>query len=135
MALRLILLLPLVLLAAGCGAEDEAGAPASSGPEPLVQLVVRVDADGKGAAPAKELRVRCDSAGESPACSAADALATGDFAPVPADKACTQIFGGPQTATVKGSLRGEPVEGGFSRHNGCEVARWESVAALLDQVK
>lgn len=135
MALRLTLLVLVSLLAAGCGAEDEAGAPDSTGPEPLVQLVVRVDADGKGAAPAKELSVRCESAGESPACSAADALKASDFAPVPADKACTQIFGGPQTASVTGSLRGEEVDGGFSRQNGCEVARWEAVAALLDQVK
>ena len=135
MALRLTLLLPLVLLAAGCGADDETGGPGSIPPKPLAQLVVRVDADGKGAAPAKELRIRCESAGESPACSAADALKPADFAPVPADKACTQIFGGPQTASVTGSLRGEDVDGGFSRQNGCEVARWEAVAALLDQVK
>ena len=51
------------------------------------------------------------------------------------DKACTQIFGGPETATISGEVDGKPVDARFSRSNGCEVARWQAVSALLDQVK
>jgi len=53
------------------------------------------------------------------------------FAPVPPDAMCTEIYGGPQTATVTGMLRGEPVKAQFSRTDGCEIARWDKHAALL----
>ncbi len=53
------------------------------------------------------------------------------FAPVPRDAMCTEIYGGPQTATVTGTFRGEPVSTKFSRTNGCEIARWEKHVALL----
>ena len=129
--MRLLLIALLALLAAGCGAETEE--PAAS--PAFAQLVVRVDADGRGAAPAKEVRLRCASAEESAACKAAGGLKPADFEPVPGDRACTQVFGGPEQATVEGELRGKPVDGAFSRHNGCEVSRWEAVAALLAQAK
>ena len=44
---------------------------------------------------------------------------------------CTEIYGGPQTATVTGTFRGEPVSAEFSRTNGCEIARWDGHVALL----
>ena len=53
------------------------------------------------------------------------------FAPVPSDAMCTEIYGGPQTATVTGTLRGEPVNARFSRTDGCQIARWDKHAALL----
>ncbi len=53
------------------------------------------------------------------------------FAPVPPDAMCTQIYGGPQTATVTGTFRGEPVNAEFSRTDGCEIARWDKHVALL----
>jgi len=53
------------------------------------------------------------------------------FAPVPPDAMCTEIYGGPQTATVTGRLRGEPVNARFSRTDGCQIARWDKHAALL----
>ena len=45
--------------------------------------------------------------------------------------ACTQQFGGPETATVTGTLHGDEVAARFSRENGCEISRWEKVAELL----
>jgi subtilisin inhibitor-like len=53
------------------------------------------------------------------------------FAPTPAGTACTQIYGGPQTATVTGLLAGKPLTARFARRDGCEVARWSRVAFLL----
>ena len=40
--------------------------------------------------------------------------------------ACTQQYGGPETATVKGTLDGKEIDAKFSRVNGCEIARWEA---------
>ena len=53
------------------------------------------------------------------------------FEPTPGNVACTQQYGGPETATVKGTLRGEAVSAEFSRVNGCEIARWQDAAPLL----
>lgn len=51
--------------------------------------------------------------------------------PVPADSACTMIFGGPEQATVVGVVNGEQVDAAFERSNGCELDRWDRMAALL----
>ncbi len=53
------------------------------------------------------------------------------FAPTPKGSACTQIYGGPQTALVTGRLRGKLVRAGFSRTDGCEIARWNRVRFLF----
>ena len=53
------------------------------------------------------------------------------FAPVPSDQACTEIYGGPQTARVTGTFRGEPVDAEFDRTNGCEISRWDAYVDLL----
>ena len=103
----------------GCGAEDDAAAP--SDPAPSTQLTVRVDPDGKGPEPAKEAHVR-----------SARGLRPADFEPVPDDVACTELYGGPETATVSGTLDGRRIDGRFARNNGCEIARWEKVAPLLE---
>ncbi len=117
---------------AGCGSSDEEQPAAAA---PFAQLVVRVDADGKGVAPAKELKLQCGAPDESAACRAVSRLKAADLEPVPGDTACTQIFGGAETAGITGELDGEPVKARFSKVNGCEVARWEKVSALLSQVK
>jgi Subtilisin inhibitor-like len=51
--------------------------------------------------------------------------------PVHPDMACTQIYGGPETAFITGTWRGQPVQSRLSRHNGCEIARWNALAGLL----
>lgn len=45
-------------------------------------------------------------------------------------RACTMQYGGPETATVTGTLFGEPVNVDFSRTDGCEIARWDAAAPL-----
>ena len=56
---------------------------------------------------------------------------TQPFRPVPADVACTQIYGGPQRALVTGRLRGHRVRARFDRTDGCEIGRWERVRFLF----
>lgn len=53
------------------------------------------------------------------------------FAPVPGTTACTQIYGGPQTARVVGRWAGQQVRATFNRINGCELDRWEQMGAVL----
>jgi len=53
------------------------------------------------------------------------------FRPVPPNVACTDIYGGPQTALVTGRLRGQRVRASFNRHDGCETARWNRVRFLF----
>ncbi|HKU29936.1 MAG TPA: serine protease inhibitor [Arthrobacter sp.] len=57
------------------------------------------------------------------------------FFPVPRpDRICTQQYGGPQVAVVRGMFRGREVHSRFSRTDGCEIARWRTMAALLGGV-
>ena len=52
--------------------------------------------------------------------------------PTPPDVACTEIYGGPATATVIETVDGTVTRRArFSRINGCEIARWDEAEALL----
>lgn len=53
------------------------------------------------------------------------------FKPVPPDVMCTQIYGGPQTAVIEGTWRGEHVRATYNRINGCEIQRWEAIKPVL----
>jgi hypothetical protein len=127
--MRAIMLVAAVLLFAGCGSDE----PTQS--SDLANLTVTVDQDGDDTgAPPKELKLTCASASDSDACKAADALTKQDLAPTPSNQACTQIFGGPETATIKGTLHGETIDATFSRSDGCEIDRWKNVEPLLAHV-
>jgi hypothetical protein len=58
-------------------------------------------------------------------------LTADDLRPVPTDVACTQVYGGPATARVTGTLEGRRVDASFKRTDGCEIARWDRVQGLL----
>ena len=62
---------------------------------------------------------------------AALAAAGDPWAPVAGDTACTMVHGGPQVATVRGTWEGAAVEAGFQRGDGCEIARWDRIAPVL----
>ncbi|WP_165976903.1 SSI family serine proteinase inhibitor [Arthrobacter nitrophenolicus] len=51
--------------------------------------------------------------------------------PRPTDQACTEQYGGPQTAIVTGVVDGVPVEAEFSRTNGCEISAWDAAKDVL----
>ncbi len=56
---------------------------------------------------------------------------TDTFAPVPTNRMCTQIYGGPEQAHVSGSWAGRPVDAAFKRTNGCETARWNKLSSVF----
>lgn len=53
------------------------------------------------------------------------------FAPVTTGSQCTMQYGGPARAHVEGHWAGRPVDADFSRANGCEMKRWDTLVPLL----
>jgi hypothetical protein len=118
-----------LLLAAGCGAEGER---AARPPAAVADLRVTVDRDGRGPKAPVTREVRCGAPQDCPKLAAVEVA---DLAPTPPDVACTELYGGPQTATVSGRLRGEQVDARFSRVNGCEIARWAAAEPILGRAR
>jgi Subtilisin inhibitor-like len=138
---RLAGLAVIVLLLAGCavtpfsGSSDEGSATAipTTVPDPSVFLTVTVWPNGTG--DAVHATLQCDPpGGDHPraeaACAAVRRNATA-LQPVRADMVCTQQYGGPERARLRGILDGTKVSADLSRANGCEIARWDSLAPLL----
>jgi hypothetical protein len=59
------------------------------------------------------------------------AVMAGIFAPAPPDVLCTQVYGGPAVAAVRGTYRGRPIEATFNRRNGCEIERYDRLMRAL----
>jgi len=100
---------------------------------PATELVVTFD-DGYGST--SRWTLSCDpAAGTHPrpeaACHALTEHAAEALPAVPLGRRCAQVHGGPQTATVSGTWRGQIVSSRFSRTNGCETARWDALEGLL----
>jgi len=118
----------------GCAALVGSPDPITTPPAAGSELTVVVDTS-KGSQTTWHLT--CDPAGgdhpdPSGGCSALDANGGTALPPVSGDRACTELYGGPQTATITGTWRGQAIDSRFSRINGCEIARWESLRMLLD---
>ena len=95
------------------------------------ELMIMVD-DGAGAKITWTLT--CDPPGgthpdPAAACRALHAHGAKALPPVRKDVACTQIYGGPQKATISGTWQGQRVRSSFSRVNGCEISRWDQLGA------
>ena len=122
-------LLALALPLAACSTGDADTVAAG----PRTDLTIEIVRD-VGAEP-ERLTLTCEpTGGTHPAAAQACAdLAqlTEPFAPLPSDQVCTEIFGGPQTATITGSYRGEPVRSELSRSDGCRIAQWDGLGAVL----
>ncbi|HEY5186626.1 MAG TPA: SSI family serine proteinase inhibitor [Actinomycetes bacterium] len=121
-----------VLLAA-CGSQQAGDGTGSARPSATTQLTVT--ARMAPTAAAQTWTLTCDPAGGShpdPTAACAElAAATDPFSPTPADRACTMIYGGAQTATITGTYRGRAVDASYQRSNGCEIARWDAIATVL----
>jgi hypothetical protein len=46
-------------------------------------------------------------------------------------RACTELYGGPETAHLTGTLDGEPVDATVTRSDGCGVADYDALFAAL----
>jgi hypothetical protein len=75
-------------------------------------------------------QLRCNPTGgnhprRTAACRELARLGSSTLRPVPGDRACTEIYGGPQVAYVTGVIDGRRVWAKLRRDNGCEIERWE----------
>jgi hypothetical protein len=52
-------------------------------------------------------------------------------APPSTKQECTLQYGGPQKATITGTVDGSPVDVSFARSDGCEISRWNAAAEIL----
>lgn len=48
-----------------------------------------------------------------------------------ADRACAEIYGGPQIARIEGDVEGERVDRDFKRTDSCQIADWKRIEPLL----
>ncbi|CAA9479105.1 MAG: hypothetical protein AVDCRST_MAG30-683 [uncultured Solirubrobacteraceae bacterium] len=121
-----VLLLIVVTGLAACGEAEPAAPPAAR-----TSVAITVDRDGEGGAAARTVRLRCPSPRREAACRALAALPRDAFAPPPGDQVCTEIYGGPETARIAGTVDGRRVDATYARTDGCGIARFERVAGVL----
>jgi hypothetical protein len=125
------------LAASGCmsRSSDRSGSGTVTAPVSAANTKLEISVSiGGSEAPTKTWTLECPDGGTLPHPERACAELAGiddPFAPVPKDKACTQVFGGPEVADVTGTFRGKPVNAHFEKGNGCEIARWNRVAFLF----
>ena len=129
---RLLLLGAAGLLAA-CGSGTTGVRVSDDRPPDRFTITVAADQTG---AETKTWTLTCrPTGGDHPnAAAACAALAeTSDpFGPVPADVACTEIYDGPEVATIVGTSGGTSVNAHYTRTNGCEISRWDAIAAVFN---
>ncbi len=143
-ALGLGLLLAVAALG-GCG-EDDGPAPRPAATTATsaageIELTIRYDAGAGGERTTGRLVCRAGAArasgalfaGKTPAALCAQARELTELLTTqPArDRVCTQLYGGPETARVTGTIGGRPVDRRFARTNGCEIADFSAAAGLL----
>jgi hypothetical protein len=92
--------------------------------------------EGEGTGDSLEYTLTCDPPGGThpnpeSACEALQELGAEAFAPVPPEVACTQQYGGPMQAQVRGTVGGEAVDARLAYTDGCEIARWDALAAVV----
>ena len=119
-----------VVAVAGCGGEDEGPGSSPAGPTTAeLTFVYRADES----AGAERITLTCPGSDRAAreTCRELGRVPAETFDPVPPDTACTEIYGGPETLRVTGRLTDETIDSGFSRVNGCEISRWDSLSPVL----
>lgn len=108
---------------AGCGGESK---PAPR--ESATDLRIIVWPNGRSGKK-EEANLRCSPPGgdlrdPEVACDRLDALQR-PFRRPEQDVVCTEIYGGPAIAEIRGTFKGSQVEATFARTDGCEIALWD----------
>lgn len=131
--------LALALAIGGCGDADEPAAQRTTAAGAVELTVVYDDGSGRkqtGSLTCRGAERRADGAlaGRAPVAElCAQARGISELLTTKPDetRACTQIYGGPETALVTGTIDGENVNRRFRRTNGCELADFKRAAGLL----
>lgn len=140
---RLVLLAVAGLALSACAGGAGGGTAAPSTPpagfgggvvEPADELQVRYDPGDGGPVSTWSLSCGEPVGGSHPEAAAACARLAeleDPFAPLPSDVACTEQYGGPQTASVLGSRDGKLVDLELSRVDGCRISQWDALVPLV----
>lgn len=122
------------------------GLPGSPNPAPAISLPAGADIGLSIAVkagpedPAKATTLICNGSSPLPessvsdpaaACAAVQKFGSAIFSPTVPNRQCTMQYGGPQTAQVTGTVKGQAVAKSFSLTDGCEISDWNSFAAVL----
>ena len=133
-----LMVVVVVFAVAACGGDDPdvVAGPALSPTAETSKTSLTVSVDPGDGTPAQEWTLTCDPPGGTHpqpqrACAALNGLDPAVFAPVGPDQVCTQIYGGPETATVVGTWNGTELDASFARNDGCEISRWDAVVGLI----
>ena len=132
--MRIAVLAGMLAAAVGCGAG--ASAPASpQAPMAATELTITSWPQGRQKPAAGTWTLRCSPAGgtlprAAAACAKLGAM-TNPFAPIPKDAMCTEQYGGPHVAVIKGTYRGRAIWVQLQRRNGCEIARFKKLSFLV----
>lgn len=110
---------------AGCGDDEPSGGATAPAEGVQLTITVRDDADAEP----RTVVVDCAPGSDEAPCPAAAKLRPEDFAPTPGDVVCSQQYGGPEEATIEGTIDGAPVSAKVTRTDGCEIARWDRLVA------
>jgi hypothetical protein len=119
--------------ACGSGSESES---TTGGEAAAAETDLRITVWPQGpSGPSRSWTLRCGPAGGTlpnarRACTTLSRL-DAPFRPVPRDAMCTQQYGGPDEALVRGTYRGRRVWARFHRRDGCHIARWDRVRFLF----
>ncbi len=143
---RLCLLVVIAASIVGCenaGTDDNTsgGDTPIGGPYPVADLSIRVEHPDREVI---EYRLSClgDTATVTPddvdvdAEAACLALARSDVVTrlvegPPEDQVCTEQYGGPDLATITGTIDGQPVDATVDRTDGCGISDWDDLLADL----
>jgi hypothetical protein len=127
-----------VVVLAACASQGPDVLPASSAPAPSARASLTISVAATQGATPRRWTLTCSPAGGThphpqTAC-ATLGRAADPFAPVPPHIMCTMIFSGPQTASITGTWDGKRVSASYARDNGCQTARWDKLATVLDGI-
>jgi hypothetical protein len=121
-----------------------AGASVAGGADPSVRLTVAFVPRESAARQVAHLRCTASRAtadgflrrvGAARACRHARRIAAFLARRPPSDRACTQIFGGPQRARVTGRIGARRVDRRLARRDGCEVSDYNRVVPLVPRAR
>ena len=123
----------LLALAAGLALVGSSGLVAASSPssaasfEATLTVVISLD----GGKTRERIEITCPGAGRG-ACRSLKAHP--EVLWPAADRVCTEIYGGPQRARIRGEVNGRPVDVVIQRNDGCGIADWDSLRGVLPRV-
>jgi hypothetical protein len=124
------------------GSSAPAPPPQSGSPTTAAKTNLTITVQASKTAKARTWTLTCDPVGgdladRTAACATLAKASTAGkdpFTPTPKGQMCTQIYGGPEVATVKGTWNGKKVDSTFNRKNGCEIKRWSDLKPLFGPV-